>query len=212
MASMGSVGDSGIYCQHCHYDLRLVESPECGREFDPADRRTFLSLPPRRWSRWVWRAAAGLGLLMLLLGGAWCWWGYHSEQMALAKLPGCMVTSKRTRGPAWLSHRLGPVAFALERVKRLDASNASVADLTPVAKLTGLQWLDLNGKPVSNLTPLAKLTRLTHLHLDGTRVSNLSPLQTLAGLHRLWLPNDTISDAQTAELAEKPPSCMIYRQ
>jgi len=68
---------SGRFCLDCGYDLRGAGAnrcPECGREFDPADRFTFAPSPDWvDWGRWFRRfelglnvAAAGVGGVMLL--------------------------------------------------------------------------------------------------------------------------------------------------
>lgn len=58
-----------MFCKGCGYALAGLESrlcPECGRGFDPANRRTFARKPPRGWVwRWMRRATALLFLLML---------------------------------------------------------------------------------------------------------------------------------------------------
>src|SRR3954464_2705525 len=83
-----------MFCKGCGYALVGLESrvcPECGRAFDPANRRTFARKPPRGWV-WRWgRRVLALVLLLMLTAGAglgWLWWGWHAEQPTIARLRG----------------------------------------------------------------------------------------------------------------------------
>ena len=68
---------SGIYCCKCGYDLRAQTAPhrcpECGRAFDPADRRTFLTRPPRGARRWAKRSVMVVLAVGVLLAMCWGW-------------------------------------------------------------------------------------------------------------------------------------------
>ena len=107
------------YCRRCSYDLRLLPAgacPECGRAFDPKDRKSFRSRP---------RMAAGwrrVFQLMMLLAGlttiasaaleTWRWMRIksHSVEVAAAdalKARGAVVLWKTTENPTWLEARLG---------------------------------------------------------------------------------------------------------
>src|SRR5258706_8670480 len=79
-----------IFCKGCGYALIGLPGricPECGRGFDPANRRTFAKRPPRGWV-WRWgRRLAAVVLLLLLSAGAglwWLWWGWQAEQPTIA--------------------------------------------------------------------------------------------------------------------------------
>ena len=61
------------------------------------------------------------------------------------------------------------------RAATLDLSGTQVADLAPLAGLTGLQRLGLSGTQVADLAPLAGLTGLQRLDLAGTQVADLRP-------------------------------------
>ena len=74
-------------CGYCLYGLTVNRCPECGKEFDPADPRTFRTRPRRLWP---WRVAkwgiAVVLLLALLYGGflTWLYIGWREEAGARA--------------------------------------------------------------------------------------------------------------------------------
>jgi internalin A len=84
--------------------------------------------------------------------------------------------------------------WASAGIPRLLLARTSVSDLSPLARLTGLQLLDLPSIPGMDLSPLARLTGLTTLLMVGTRGTNLSPLGTLTGLRNLELWCDEVTD------------------
>ena len=132
-------------------------------------------------------------------------------------------------GPKWLVQLLGADYF--QEVSGVDLHGTQVSDLTPLAKLTSLQYLyvwdtqvsDLtplaglqklerlyvDATEVSDLTPLARLTTLRKLVLNDTQVSDLTPLATLTGLQELLLDNTQVSEEQANNLREALPNCCI---
>ena len=71
------------------------------------------------------------------------------------------------------------------RLQSLDCRWTQVADLSPLAGLTGLQSLDRGWTQVADLSPLAGLTGLRRLECGWTQVADLSPLAGLTGLQSL---------------------------
>ncbi len=69
-----------------------------------------------------------------------------------------------------------------------------VTDLSPLAHLTALQTLVLGRGPVTDITPLANLTALQTLDLSDTKVSDLAPLAHLTRLQRLDLSRTLVTD------------------
>ncbi len=203
------------YCRgkNCGYNLRglptsTTRCPECGREFDPANPKTYRFRPLRRWLKHVQRAALTLAALLLILAATWGWfyWGWYDEQQALRALkvdpdrPPQSMTDLPvcTYVPIlgwWLTDRLGPHGFVLYRVMclRLDF-RPDVTDIAPLARLTSLQWLRLRGTPVTDLLPLARLTNLQTLDIDGTGVTDLAPLVRLTNLQWLYLDATRVTD------------------
>jgi ribosomal protein L37E len=71
---------TSMYCRKCGYQLHgLSENrcPECGRTFDPANRRTYLQHPKGSSRRW-WLRVAGVTLLVLLALIAAGMYGTHA--------------------------------------------------------------------------------------------------------------------------------------
>jgi len=82
----------------------------------------------------------------------------------------------------------------LAQVTKLDLSESEIAELKPLAGLTGLVFLNLSGNWISDLTPLAGLKKLQGVRLDDNRFSDLKPLSALTELTTLSLRSDKISD------------------
>ena len=69
-----------------------------------------------------------------------------------------------------------------------------ISDLTPLAGLTGLDFLDLIGTGVADITPLAGLVNLRTLYLDYNQITDLTPLVGLTRLETLWLDENALDD------------------
>jgi len=57
-----------MYCRRCGYVLDGLSDhrcPECGRPFDPANRRTYRTTPRRRWSWKIIGALIGFGVVAI---------------------------------------------------------------------------------------------------------------------------------------------------
>ncbi|MBN8560868.1 MAG: leucine-rich repeat domain-containing protein [Leptolyngbya sp. UWPOB_LEPTO1] len=72
--------------------------------------------------------------------------------------------------------------------------NTQVQDLTPLARLSGLQTLVLINTQIQDLTLLAGLGGLQTLHLSGAQIQDLAPLAGLSGLQDLDLSDTQIQD------------------
>src|SRR5215469_5677201 len=88
---------------------------------------------------------------------------------------------------------LTPLA-RLSGLQTLSLSHTPVTDLAPLAHLSGLQTLSLSHTPVSDLTPLAHLSGLQTLDVSRTPVSDLTPLARLSGLQTLDLSRTEVID------------------
>lgn len=69
-----------------------------------------------------------------------------------------------------------------------------VADLTPIAGLTGLEYLNISGTQVADLSPLSGLVNLQSLWMNYTNVRDLSPISRLPGLNSILAQNTQIQD------------------
>ena len=91
---------------------------------------------------------------------------------------------------------LGSLAARAERadLRELDLRGSMIADLTPLATLTGLRVLDLADNRIEELWPLAGLDGLERLNLSDNRIVDLAPLAELPGLEVLLLDRNRIVD------------------
>ena len=79
-------------------------------------------------------------------------------------------------------------------LRRLDAPNSGIRDLTGLEFATSLAVLSLGYNSITDLTPLAGLTSLTELWLGSNDLSDLTPLAGLANLSELSLERNNIWD------------------
>jgi len=213
------------YCRACNYNLHgltVSRCPECGREFDPTNPKTYRSNPRRAWLRYVKRAAYAVAAVVLVFTLVWLWffWGWYSERQALAAMSVDPTSEYIWYAPivsSWPKDHLGPVGFVMDRVilyckqptldiedftpltrlkklEALDLSSSRIHDLAPLAGLKELRTLRLADTTVTNLAPLANLTKLESLSLDGTLVTNLAPLAGLTKLESLQLYGAPVND------------------
>ena len=79
-------------------------------------------------------------------------------------------------------------------LETLTLRNNQIADIAPLAGLTGLQRLSLQVNEVADITPLANLTELTTLNLGGNRIADITPLAGLTELSWLMMSANQIAD------------------
>ena len=82
----------------------------------------------------------------------------------------------------------------LSMLESLSLRETNVSNISPITKLTALQSLDLERTQISDLTPLAKLTALGSLSLFHTPATNLAPIKGLRSLQSLKLSDPEVSD------------------
>lgn len=145
--------EPGMYCRKCWYVLDgLTERrcPECGRPFDPLRRGTYRKKPKGWRRRWVMRQArraAAVFLLLLVFGGVWVGWRYHSEQSVIARVKQLGGSyGLKPAGPKWLTdwvrRRSGPWLNLVTSVSFISGTppqmTASIDELT--AALIDHDW------------------------------------------------------------------------
>jgi len=203
------------YCKRCGYSLRGLEGgkcPECGREFDLSDRRSFARRPPRPWVlKWTRRVL--LLVLCLVLGAAsvpsWYWWQWHSEQKLIAQLErtGGRILVKRypTEGlEKYLPERwafLRDHAYDV-RVHRLSAEQ--IDGINP-RLLSHAEWLEFWDCHVDDkvLAQFAGFKKLEHLNVFENPL-NGSGFEHAAcdGLSMLDLRGTHVNNGALAHLAK----------
>ena len=211
------------YCRGCGYNLRDLPAPrcpECSRPFDPLDLRTTRSAPLKHWSRPVRRALLVTLCILLIPAASWAWlyWGWYSEQQAVAALKPEAGNVKIESLSPWLRDHIGRSGFIFDRVtylylgssrtdikefsplarlthlRHLDCYGANIADLSPIAGLTDLEYLALARVPATDLRPLAGLTKLQDLDLRWSKASDFTPLAQLSALQDIELEHATVAD------------------
>ena len=95
-------------------------------------------------------------------------------------------------------------------MKELRLIDNKISDITPLKRLTNLEYLDLSGNQISDLSPLTDLTNLKYLHLENNQISDLSPLAGLTKLCSLHLQTNPIPEDQKGMIKKALPYCDIY--
>lgn len=205
----------GIFCKQCGYALVGLPGrtcPECGREFDPANRRTFARRPPRGWV-WRWgRRLAVVVLVSLLAAGTgllWLWWGWQAEQPTIGKLTSLGATTLRTPiGPDWLARILGDrYGYLRDRVKRVELSYRSAAEIEALdlkslgrVETFSLWRCGINDRVLANMGELSALQEL-NLSSDTLESQSLAFLSKLPRLSRLRLWGTWVTDEGFAPIS-----------
>ena len=83
---------------------------------------------------------------------------------------------------------------AMATLTELNASDASISNLTGVEFATKLTSLELGDNNISNISVVAGLTNLTYLNLWGNNISDISVVAGLTNLTRLYLGDNNITD------------------
>ncbi|HEY1172808.1 MAG TPA: leucine-rich repeat domain-containing protein [Verrucomicrobiae bacterium] len=82
----------------------------------------------------------------------------------------------------------------LEKKTWISFQRDELADLSPLALLTGLETLVLSGHPTGDIAPLASLTKLRKLYLASNELTNLNVLGGLKALEFLDLRGNPAED------------------
>ena len=206
-----------IHCRNCGYDLRAQTAPhrcpECGRTFDPANPKTFCLRAPRGavW-RWAKRAAFVFLSIALLAATGWAWlyWGWKSEQTAMAKMYSAGSVQYALGGEEF-KRMFGSAAWVLYRAKCITLEPAAPntdASLVHIKHLRSLEMLDLEATNVTDagLAHLQEVAHLRALSLDSTQITDAGLLRVkeLKGIHTLTLAETQVTDVGLVYLKELP--------
>ncbi len=184
-----------LYCRTCGYQLAGLSAnrcPECGRPFDPDNRRTFLRRP-RGWlvRRLIRRMLVALACFVLAIGAALGWLYYDWKR---CNVPGLgFVTAgarldKKTIGPVWLKYLLGRrLGYLLDRPESVTFVQVGDDDLARAGMLLSLEQVSVVGDQ----------TRPSHVTEAG-----LAHLRNLKTLRTLGLRNTPMSDAAMAQISQ----------
>lgn len=208
---------TSMYCRRCGYQLvGLSENrcPECGREFDPSNRRTYLRRP-KGWARrrWIKGITTLLAVLMLLTvaEAGWLYWGWRYEQPAIALARQAKVTVQvRQVGPAWLIRWTpGKLGWLYERASDVIATYQPVGDaeMAALARLRHVQILSVSGTRVTDagMVHIRDMTDLRRLGIARTKIGDhgLACAANCKQLEWLGAEESAITSAGLAYLADK---------
>ena len=116
------------------------------------------------------------------------------------RLPGAFVHIPDTNLRAAIAEALGkspnaPItAEEMERLRRLEARNKGIQDLTGLQFGTNLSFLRFDDNEISDLSPLASLINLRELWLHDNPLLDISPVRSLANLTHLEVDTNQLSD------------------
>ncbi|MCX6287243.1 MAG: hypothetical protein NTY96_09015 [Bacteroidetes bacterium] len=80
-------------------------------------------------------------------------------------------------------------------MNKIDLSgDVTIADLSPLSKMSALREVNLKGTPVSDLMPLRNLNHLEVLNISNTSVGSLEPLHYCTHIKQLFLKGSGIQD------------------
>ena len=101
-------------------------------------------------------------------------------------------------------------------------SMCNIADASPLAKCTELEYLEMSNTYCADVSPFSGLTKLRHLNVasigydqphDGSpriQLKDITPLYSLTGLERLWIgAYNPVPPEQIAEMQRRAPQCEI---
>jgi hypothetical protein len=205
----------GIFCRSCGYDLRsLTENrcPECGREFDPGQRRTYDLKPRRRaLTRWIGRIALLAVIAIVTLSGmiGWTWRGYERDQQARERLKNFGIIRQELAPMPVIEHLL-PQRYQYLRTRVwsvcVDSEKFTNDDWDQLPRLPCLRDVRLGRVPPNPavLRRMESLKELTHLSMTSKNINDdyISRLAAkMPKLRELGLLGGNISDRGIARLA-----------
>jgi hypothetical protein len=204
-----------MFCRGCGYALIGLPSnrcPECGREFDLSDPRTFLAHPRQSALPRIVKVVVVLFCLTLPLDGyiGYLAWQVHDESKAIQILEanGSGVNRYYNIMPSWAEGVIPErAAWLWKRAEDVDLgwySQNVAQSLEAVGHLKSLRIFVIvnpTGKPI-DLVHLKELTALEWLSLGYSSVTDagLAQLKGLTALQDLGIGGSDLTDAGLANL------------
>jgi hypothetical protein len=202
-----------MYCRGCGYALIGLPSnrcPECGRDFDPDNSRTFVVRPRRVVLRKIVIIVLVFSCLTALVFASYFGylaWQVHQEAKAIQMLEvnGWKVDTYDTRPPwaKFIFRRHGTWLWRRALSVWVNPQNNVAQSMAAVADLKSLGNLYLHRAPVSDkdLAKIKDLTTLSVLYLgDQITDAGLAQLKRLPALHALDLTCPHVTDEGLAQL------------
>jgi hypothetical protein len=205
------------WCKKCGYALDGLSEPrcpECGREFDPAQRRTYRRKPP--WSRLqvnIIRASVSILLAIVsqivvlywrpVLEWPARWKISRNPNLAIAKERPWAPTSYHTWYSKWAKSLGLPFATTIEHVAA--GALTTDAELAAVRGLGGLKLLEIGNNRITDagLVHIQGLVELAVLDISGTNITDegLRRIRGLTNLQVLIVSGTHITDDGIAHLS-----------
>lgn len=102
---------------------------------------------------------------------------------------------------------IAPIA-GMTGIKSLDLSHTQITDIAAISGMTGITTLDLRNTQITDITPVAPMTRMTALSLSNTQITDIAPIAGMTGITRLYLSGTQITDLRPirglTQLVEAP--------
>lgn len=231
------VASPARYCRKCWYvldGLAKNECPECGRKFDPQNKRTYRTRPRGKWWLRTGVRAFFITALFASVSIALLYRRHVQEEQTIAWV--------QKHNGAYHAEPLGPVWFAemfeeydipwiqsvceinftgaviesddlhqLTTVQNLRALHLDLFDdeaLEHVGKCQGIRFLTLRNAAITNvgLRHLTALPELTSLYVEkaGFAEKEFSQIGQNANLSNLWMKNVTLRNDGLIYLQEMP--------
>jgi protease I len=85
-----------------------------------------------------------------------------------------------------------------------------ISDITPLCKLTNLEWLNIRDNQIVDISPLAKLTKLKTLGCRDNQINNILPIRDLINLTLLDLDGNQIDDVSSLAKMTKLKTLVLW--
>ena len=191
-------GVSEMFCRGCGYQLNGLTTPrcpECGRPFDPANRRTWRAKPKRRgvWVSARWVLLATMVLFVLAASPVvWLWWGWHQDHAfveAFTSRHGTPPMIGQIDSPAWRYWLGKKYGYLLDRT--LEIADSKMCPITENEVAAASRSPILRAAHLEDSIPSDEM--LIHLgHAKSLQTLYISDFKCLSGKQPSHLTNKGI--------------------